>query len=150
MKKSTAIFKRKSFWIVFSAAVVVTAISLTVFLNTPKQVYLRNKAEFNTAAEYVLKNQDADDIKAGKNVYISYRDGKSPIVEFTTSSFGLVPSTTYKGIYYSSDGIPVPFQNYDIPLTKTENGWSWTDTEGGNWGTTEHIEDNWYTFEAHF
>lgn len=99
MKKSTALFKRKSFWIVFSAAVVVTVISLTAFLNTPKQVYLRNKAEFNTAAEYVLKNQDKDDIKVGKVIDISYHDGKSPIVEFTTFSWGLVPSSTYKGIY---------------------------------------------------
>lgn len=150
MKKSTVLFKRKSFWIVFSAAVVVTVISLTAFLNTPKQVYLRNKAEFNTAAEYVLKNQDINDIKVGKAIDISYHDGKSPIVEFTTSSWGLVPSSTYKGIYYSSNGTPVPFQNSDISLSQTENGWSWTDIEGGNWGTTEHIEGNWYTFEAHF
>lgn len=149
MKKVTALFKRKSFWIVFSAAAVVIVVSLTVFLNTPKQIYLRNKAEFSAAAESILKSQDADDINIRSAVDVSYWDGKSQIVEFMTGGYGLAPSSTYKGIYYSADGSPVPFQNSDIPLTQTEKGWSWEDSDG-NWGTTEHIEGNWFTYEAHF
>lgn len=149
MKKVTAMFKRKRFWIVFSAAAVVIVVFLTVFLNTPKQIYLRNKAEFNAAAEKILESQDTQEIKIGGINYIAYHNGESPIVEFTTSTFGLVPSSTYKGIYYSADGSPASFQNADFPLTKNNKGWSWVG-EGDNAGTTEHIEGNWYTFEAHF
>lgn len=149
MKKVTAMFKRKSFWIVFSAAAVVIVVSLTFFLNTPKQIYLRNKAEFNAAAESIIKSQDAGDINIKSTVDVSYWDGKSQIVEFMTGGYGLASSSTYKGIYYSANGSPAPFQNSDIPLTKTEKGWSWED-DNGNWGTTQHIEGNWFTYEAHF
>lgn len=149
MKKATVPFKRKRFLIVFSAVVIIAATSLAVFLSSPKQLYLRNKAEFNAAAEEILEKQDTQEIKITGVSDITYHEGKSPIVEFITGGYGLVPSAAYKGIYYSSDGSPAPFQNANVKLTKTQDGWIWTG-EGDNKGKTEHIEGNWYTFEVHF
>ena len=43
-------------------------------------------------------------------------EGGEAVVEFTTGGFGLAPSGTYHGVYYSADGEPAAFQNTDVPL----------------------------------
>lgn len=82
--------------------------------------------------------------------YLNDWSDEHPMVEFTLSSFGLVPSTSYYGCYYSPDDVPVPFQNVDVSLVQANDGtWEWSD-EGDNHGTTAKIKDCWYYFEAHF
>lgn len=42
------------------------------------------------------------------------------MVEFCTGSFGLIPSTTYKGFYYSEDDEPHGFQDVPVEFVKVE------------------------------
>lgn len=56
----------------------------------------------------------------------------------------------YWGVYYSPDGVPLPFQNAGYPLTETGQGsWTWQE-QGDNHGTTKKMTDQWYYFEAAF
>ena len=65
--------------------------------------------------------------------------GEHRIVQFFSSGFGLVPSSTYCGFYYSENGVPAAYQNVDVPLTPAgENRWRWSDgTDNG--GVTRRI-----------
>ena len=76
--------------------------------------------------------------------------GKHPIVQFSSGGFGLAPSTTYYGFYYSEDDVPVAFQNVDIELVPTGNDkWTWSDgTDNG--GTTQRISECWFSYQAWF
>ena len=72
------------------------------------------------------------------------------MVEFCTGSFGLIPSTTYKGFYYSEDDEPHGFQDVPVEFVKSGNGWSWAESEGDNTQYTERIAAHWYWYEAKF
>lgn len=76
--------------------------------------------------------------------------GEHPIVQFSTGGWGLAPSSTYWGFYYSESGRPAAFQNVDQELTPvSEDEWSWTDgTDNG--GVTRRIDEHWFTYEAWF
>lgn len=91
----------------------------------------------------------ADSYEIGHDAqYRNYNDHS--IVEFKLFAFGLVPSTSYYGCYYSPDDVPAPFQYVNLPLSQKNDGtWEWAD-EGDNHGTTVKIKDCWYYFEAHF
>ena len=72
--------------------------------------------------------------------------GEHPMLEFVLSA-GL---GGYSGCYYSPDGVPLAFQNTEIPLEETAPGrWTWQ-AQGGNHGETWHIEGNWFGFQASF
>lgn len=73
-------------------------------------------------------------------------------VEFWTGSFGLVPSSTYKGFYYSVDNSHKVFSVADASISPLEiNGdyASWTDGTDNN-GSSTRIIDKWFWFEASF
>lgn len=55
----------------------------------------------------------------------------------------------YRGYYYSPDDVPLPFQNADVPLLETDDGWTWED-ETRNCGTTERITKCWFRYTADF
>lgn len=76
--------------------------------------------------------------------------GESPIVQFSTVGFGLVPSAAYWGFYYSESGQPAAYQNADLELVPvSDNEWTWTDgTDNG--GSTRRIDAHWFTYKAWF
>ena len=76
--------------------------------------------------------------------------GEHRIVQFRFGGFGLVPSSTYCGFYYSEDGVPAAYQNVDVPLTPAgENRWRWSDgTDNG--GVTRPITGHWFSYRAWF
>ena len=76
--------------------------------------------------------------------------GASPIVQFYTGGWGLVPSSTYWGFYYSESGQPAAYQNVDMELVPvSENEWTWTDgTDNG--GVTRRIDGHWFSYKAWF
>lgn len=76
--------------------------------------------------------------------------GKNPIIEFTTSSSGLVSSSTYRGFYYSINDVPTAYQGGEEQLYPNDEGWWDWYSVGDNGGHTKSIEGNWYVFEAHF
>ena len=111
--------------------------------------FSQHRDELQTAAEQVLAAGSAEGVTVEGVEFIAFWPNPVPIIEFTTSGFGLAPSSHYKGIYYSPANRPVPFQNTQIPLQESETGWTWTDGTD-NHGSTSHIAPCWFTFEAHF
>lgn len=77
-------------------------------------------------------------------------DKDTPLVEFVTSSFGIVPSGNYKGFYYSPADQPMGFQGSDMDFTPSGNGWYWEEPDGDNQEYTEKIIKFWYWFEFQF
>ena len=76
--------------------------------------------------------------------------GEHRIVQFFSGGFGLTPSSTYCGFYYSEDGVPAAYQNVDVPLTPAgEDAWRWSDgTDNG--GMTRRITEHWFSYQAWF
>ena len=48
--------------------------------------------------------------------------GSTGSCRFFSGGFGLVPSSTYCGCYYSEDGVPAAYQNVDVPLSPRRGG----------------------------
>ena len=111
--------------------------------------YNSSKSELEAAVAEILESRSADGIALDGILSISYWGGDNAIIEFEVYASGLVPSSTYGGIYYSVDGEPSGFQNVDVTLNETDDGWEWQG-DGDNRGFTTHIEGNWYTYEASF
>ena len=76
--------------------------------------------------------------------------GETPIVQFSTVGWGMVPSAAYWGFYYSESGQPAAYQNVDIALVPVSDGeWTWTDgTDNG--GVTRRIDGHWFSYKAWF
>ena len=75
------------------------------------------------------------------NVY----HGVHTIVQFDLPSL----TNQYTGYYYSPDDVPLAFQAADVPLTETDEGWTWQG-EGDNHGTTQRIAECWFRYTAEF
>ncbi|MGI6255677.1 MAG: hypothetical protein ACOYJZ_08595 [Acutalibacter sp.] len=69
-------------------------------------------------------------------------------VEFSCDGWGLVPSSSYYGFYYSPQG-PRAFQGVEVELTPQDGGYAWQ-AEGDNHGFTREIGNGFYYYEAHF
>lgn len=138
-------------YLAIAAAVIVSAgLTLTAQLSpNPHTIYTRRLPELTQTVETLLENPNAaqPDIPGVQSV--TYWDGENPIIEFTTCTSGIVPSSGYYGLYYSVSGSPAAFQNIDQPLTRAEDGLYWQ-AEGDNWGKITRLDDHWFTFEAHF
>ena len=115
--------------------------------STPEAFYTQHEAALHTAVEEILASGSVQGISVEGVEQMELWSG--PILAFHTSGFGLAPSSHYRGLYYSPDDTPVPFQNASVPLEPSETGWTWTDGTD-NHGTTCRIAPCWYTFEAHF
>ena len=77
---------------------------------------------------------------------------KEGMVEFYTSGFGLVSSSTYKGFYYSADDTHKVFgaaSGDDITMEIDGDRASWTDGTD-NHGISVRIAEKWFWFEASF
>ena len=114
---------------------VATALIVRPFSKKSIQSYvLRNQDELTNYARKVIEEHPMGPLEwNGWKVYY-YADD---MVEFCTGSFGLIPSTTYKGFYYSEDDEPHGFQ--DVPVEF-----------GDNTQYTERIAAHWYWYEAKF
>ncbi len=81
---------------------------------------------------------------------INHWDGSHPMFEIVNVSYGRIPRKTYYGCYYSSDDVPLAFQNTDTELIQSGNDcWTWN-AEGDNHGETSKIMDHWYFFKASY
>ena len=116
---------------------------------SPEAFYAENREMLANAVQKIMETGAFDEIELQRVERISCWEAEQTVVAFTLSVSGLVPESTYRGIYYSAAGVPVAFQGANVPLTETETGWAWA-VEGDNCGTTAHIEGNWFTFEAAF
>lgn len=69
-------------------------------------------------------------------------------VEFFCNGWGLAPSSSYYGFYYSPAG-PLGYGGAEVELTPVDGGgYRWEDS--GNHGFTKEITEGFYYYEAHF
>ena len=116
------------------------------------------RAEWFVIAHRAALEKIAADCLSGGQTAARYKSveiegvfpGEHRIVQFFSSGFGLTPSSTYCGFYYSEDGIPAAYQNVDVPLTPAgEDAWRWSDgTDNG--GMTRRITEHWFSYRAWF
>ena len=136
--------KRK--WIVAGIAALVVALAgVWVVLRPSKAAAVRyvqgHQAELTAYVETLLATDPAQ---------LEDYHGYSGMVEFQTSVFGLAPSSTYSGFYYSPEDVPLGFQSAQVDFVESGGCWLWEEPEGDNRQYTEKIADHWYWYEASF
>lgn len=100
--------------------VIITFIVVVTKLRTdPEHFYWAHKSELENAVQIILDTGTTDGVTISGVKSIDYWKGEHPIIEFSTSSFRIVPASTYQGIYYSVDAVPASFQNSGEELKKT-------------------------------
>lgn len=102
---------------------------------------------------YAVQILDEDATTYGK--YGLWKTSAYPeqgMVEFATGGFGLAPSSTYNGFYYSADNSHKAFAaaNPDTTTLKIDGDYAtWTDGTD-NHGSSVRITDNWFWYKATF
>lgn len=134
------------------ALVIVLALSFVLLRNSKPVVIAyvqRNHGELTEFSQAAMEHFHDPQVRTYRGWTVDCFPGGN-IVQFTVSSFGLGPSASYQGFYYSPQDVPLGFQGTDVTLEAANGGWQWTEQDGSNWGKTEKITDHWYWFEAHF
>lgn len=132
-----------------AALSLVLILTLLAVYATPQRRARRFIAAYSAQIEAALA--DGQDFPAAEALgggcrQAALRDGTHPMAEFILAGFG----GSYCGCYYSPDGVPLAFQNADVPLTPDgRGGWVWR-AEGDNRGCTNEIAPCWYFFKATF
>jgi len=101
-------------------------------------------------AEKLLENSSIrNDAYGAWDVDVYHEDR---MVEFRTGGFGLAPSSTYKGFYYSADNTHKPFSAaYSDAVSMEVDGDRATWTDGtDNHGLSLRITEKWFWYEASF
>lgn len=111
--------------------------------------YVReHQPELNSYVAQILKERPIkqDNYNGWK---VTYNFGTQQI-DFSVGGFGLAPSSSYWGFYYTPDDAPIGIDGSEVPLSKDGNGWSWQEPDGDNSQYIEKICSNWYWYKASF
>ena len=131
------------------AAVLCAAVLITALWCTPEQRTLRwfarNQAELTQDAFSACAGAP---LRSTGRVSANYWDGEHPIVEYIVVSRGIVPASSYCGVFYSPDDVPASFQNSGETLSPVSDiEWTWQG-DGDNRGLVRALGDHWFYFEA--
>ena len=108
-----------------------------------------NEAQLAEVDSSVIERGSAEGASvSGVQEIVYHSDSK--MVEFLCGGFGLAPSSSYTGFYYSPSDVPLGFQGEVMSLVKTDTGWSYEQVNGDNQYETEKIVDRWYYFHMSF
>lgn len=92
------------------------------------------------AQEYLAADEQAGYVREG--------------VEFQTGAWGFGSQTSYFGIVYAPEDLPLGFQCVDLPLIPEGESWYWSEEQAGssgdNWQRIIKEDDHWYYYEMHF
>lgn len=92
------------------------------------------------AQEYLIADEQTGYIRRG--------------VDFQTSRWGFASQTSYFGIVYAAEDLPLGFQCIDLPFTSDGESWYWSEEQangyGDNWQQIIKMDDHWYYYEMHF
>ncbi len=137
-------------------AIIVTAVIIlllsAVFLTKSKGfIFLfveHSQEKLTAAANAIIESGERNPEHSWYFCDIDYYDS-TPMVEFTTSYWGIAPSGVRKGFYYSPQNVPL---GYDyggeiVSFRPCEEGWLWEEEDGNNTIYTERILDHWFWFE---
>jgi len=141
-------FSRKRF-----VTVIVVLILLLCMIFQEKLIQTYIVVARKNLVAYAENLLDSDDRQSDRYGFWKVRSyPEEQMVEFHTGGFGLAPSSTYKGFYYSADNVHKVFSVADKFLsTMAVEGDHATWTDGtDNHGTSIRITDNWFWYEASF
>lgn len=139
---------KRRYRIFVTVLVVIAFIAAAIYCISPE----RRTLHYYQAHKDVLMKDITENEKptCSLDLTFNYWDGEHPIMEYIVKSRGIVPSSSYYGLFYSYDGQPVSFQNSGAQLIPvSENVWEWHGA-GDNHGLVKWIEENWFYFEASF
>ena len=75
-------------------------------------------------------------------------------VDFQTGVWGIGSQTSYFGIVYTAEDLPLGFECVDLPLMLDGKSWYWSEKQtagsGDNWQRILKFGDHWYYYEMHF
>lgn len=145
-------FRKKIQFLIILAVLLVLICGVFAFCNwytRPEQIFQRNKTELEAVISDYCTSKTLSWSELPGVQSVNVWGNEEPIVQFLTGGFGIAPASTYRGFYYSVSGKPASFQAGNEPLIPVKTGWEWNG-RGDNGGFTQHIEGNWYSFEAHF
>ena len=133
-------------------------IGLVVFIrwysNPERRIFAMvegNLPKYQTVAEQLWNGEvSADEVDLLGVRDVRVRAGEHKKVDFFVTGFGLAPSSTYYGFYYSQEDLALPYLEETAKISEVEEGvWSWKGN-GDNKGVTKKIADCWYYYEASF
>lgn len=139
--------KRRIVIFIIIAAIVLGVVFKDKLIQTYVTVFHESLEDYS---ENLLDHSDMRSTTYGLWDVDIYREDN--MVEFMTGGFGMAPSSTYKGFYYSADNTHKVFSAADdsiAPLEIDGDIATWTDGTD-NHGTSVRIIDNWFWFEASF
>lgn len=142
-------------WMAMAAGAILLVCFMTLRMGSQssqaeiRQFILTHRTELDEIAADCLNRRETN--KKYKGVKLDgVFPGETPIVQFSTGGWGLAPSSTYWGFYYSESGLPAAFQNVDMELIPvSDNEWRWSDgTDNG--GVTQRVDEHWFSYKAWF
>ena len=77
-----------------------------------------------------------------------YYDYATGMVQIQVGAWGLAPSSTHWGVYFSPEDSPLPYDGAQVSLAPQGQGFAWG--REGNTGYTQRLEQGWYFFTASF
>lgn len=145
---------------IISVTAIVAALVLSLVLTgSPTTLSLRHagflfrvyREEFEQAAvELLLQGpEEAPSMPPGVKGMDVYPTNAG-CVDFQMGGFGLVPSSTYWGVVYTSYDLPVGFQGLDLDYTWDGEGWYWQEENSDNVSRVTKLDNNWYLYEMSF
>ena len=111
----------------------------------------RNLEKYEMAVQQMMNGEiSASKVDAPGVHDIRVRMGEHVVVDFFVTGFGMAPSSTYYGFYYSPEDLPQVHMDEMAKLTEYEaDAWKWHGV-GDNKGVVKKIADCWYYYEASF
>lgn len=137
--------------ILIIAIVIGAVVFIKWFGNPERRIFSmieRNQETYEMIAVQMLNGEKAAEPTGVHSVRV--RAGEHLVVDFFVTGFGLAPSSTYYGFYYSPEDLALPYLEETAKMSEQEEGvWSWSGV-GDNKGVTKKIADCWYYYEASF
>ena len=122
-----------------------------VSVDHARLIYSVRSERFESVANRVLEQGSADEVAPPVGVKdLSYYATHSGCVDFEMGGFGLVPSSTYWGIVYTVEDVPVGWSGVDLDYNWDGNGWYWQEETGDNHSYVTKLDDHWYLYQMWF
>lgn len=153
MKVKNITQKNKRPRVVIICIIAITILLIFIIKDTKKDKIIRLVNKNQEFLNECIENKTYDKIykiNAIKSIAPYSIMDNELYIDFYCYGFGIAPSSTYYGFYYSSNDEPIGFQAAQIELEPDGKGWVWQQPNGDNRYYTEKISDNWYYYEAGF
>lgn len=147
-------------WKILIAAAILIVLCVLLLFVFPKGALSTRHAEllfrmyrsqFETAAALTLEQgtEDGVSVPPGSSDIDLY-ETHSGCVDFCMGGFGLVPSTVYWGVIYTTEDTPVGFQGLDVDYIWDGEGWYWQEENSDNYSYVTKLDDHWYLYKMWF